>query len=87
MQLFYLCSNNIIKTMLKTIIISIILLAIAIVLMGVRVFFTKKGVFPNTHISNSKPMQDRGITCASSQERDSRNHVSPIQEMLQSDNL
>lgn len=73
--------------MLQTIITSIIVLAIAILLMGIRVFFTKKGSFPNTHISNSKPMQDRGISCASSQERHAREHVSPVMEMLKSENF
>ncbi len=73
--------------MVQTIIISIIVLAIAIMLMGVRIFFTKNGTFPNTHISGSQPMKDRGITCASSQERDARVHVSPIMEMLKLDNL
>ena len=73
--------------MVQTIIISIIILAIAIMLMGVRVFFTKKGSFPNTHISASQAMKDRGITCASSQEREAREYVSPIQEILKSDNL
>ena len=72
--------------MLQTIIISFIILSIAILLMGVRIFFTKKGTFPNTHISGSQAMKDRGITCASSQERDIQNHVSPILEMLKSDN-
>ncbi|HHW81774.1 MAG TPA: hypothetical protein GX746_08815 [Bacteroidales bacterium] len=73
--------------MVQTIIISIIVLAIAILLMGVRIFFTKKGSFPNTHISASQAMKDRGITCASSQEREAREYVSPIQEILKSDNL
>ena len=73
--------------MLKTIIISFILLAVAILLMGIRIFFTKKGTFPNTHISGSQAMKDRGISCATSQERQIHNHVSPIQEMLKSDNF
>lgn len=73
--------------MLQTIIISVIVLAIAIMLMGVRIFFTKKGTFVNTHVSGNQAMKDRGITCASSQERDAREHVSPIMEMLKSDNL
>ena len=73
--------------MVQTIIISIIVLAIAIMLMGVRVFFTKKGNFPNTHISASQAMKERGISCASSQERDIRNYVSPIKKMLESENL
>lgn len=73
--------------MLQTIIISVILLAIAIMLMGVRVFFTKKGTFVNSHISGSQAMKDRGISCATSQERDQQEHVSPIIEMLKPDNL
>jgi len=73
--------------MLQTIIISIIVLAIAIMLMGVRVFFTKKGSFPNTHVSNSQPMKNRGISCASSQQRHVQTYVSPVQEMLKSDNF
>ena len=73
--------------MVQTIILSIIVLAIAIMLMGVRVFFTKKGTFVNTHVSGNKAMIDRGISCASSQEREAREFVSPIEEMLKSDNL
>ena len=72
--------------MLKTIIISFVLLAVAILLMGMRIFFTKKGTFPNTHISGSQAMKDRGISCATSQEKHNHNHISPIQEMLKSDN-
>ena len=73
--------------MLQTIIISVVILAVAILLMGVRVFFTKKGSFPNTHVSSSQAMKDRGITGASSQEREAREHVSPVMEMLKSDNF
>ena len=73
--------------MLQTIIISFILLAIGVFLMGMRVFFTKNGSFPNTHISGSQAMKDRGISCATSQERDIHKHVSPVLEMLTSDNF
>ncbi len=73
--------------MLQTIIISFILLAIGVFLMGMRVFFTKNGSFPNTHISGSQAMKDRGISCATSQERDIHKHVSPVLEMLKSDNF
>ncbi len=33
---------------------TIIIVLIAILLLGIRVFFTKNGKFPNTHIGNSK---------------------------------
>ena len=62
-------------------------MAIGVFLMGMRVFFTKNGSFPNTHISGSQAMKDRGISCATSQERDIHKHVSPVLEMLKSDNF
>ena len=73
--------------MLKTIVIAAVLLFIAILLMGVKVFFTKKGTFPNTHISGSKAMQERGISCATSQMNEIHTHTSPIQEMMKQDNF
>jgi len=48
---------------------TIIIVLIAILLLGIRVFFTKNGKFPNTHIGNSKVMRERGIGCATSQDR------------------
>lgn len=58
--------------MWTTIIISGVLLIIAILLLGVRVFFVKNGKFPNTHIGSSKAMRDRGIGCATSQDREAQ---------------
>ncbi len=57
--------------MLKQFIIVLVIVAIAIVLLGVRVFFTKKG-FPNIHIGSSKAMRERGIGCATSQDREAQ---------------
>ncbi len=58
--------------MFETIVISAILLIIAILFLGVRVFFVKGGRFPNSHIGNSKAMRDRGIKCATSQDREAQ---------------
>lgn len=56
--------------------------------MGVRVFFSRKGTFPNTHISGNKAMQERGISCATSQEKELHHRrKSPIEEMIKQDNL
>lgn len=44
------------------------LIGIAVVLLGVKIFFTKGGKFPNTHIHNNKEMRRRGITCAKDSE-------------------
>ena len=59
--------------MIKTILVGIIVLFIAILFMGIKVFFTKKGKFPDLHISNHQAMKDRGISCATSQDRESFN--------------
>lgn len=72
---------------MKVLIFGFVLLMIAILLMGVRVFFTKKGEFPNTHIGASKAMQDRGIHCATSQDREMSERESPVQQLLKSEKL
>ena len=47
--------------MLDTILITLLIVAICIVLLGVKVFFVKGGRFPNGHVSGNKAMRDRGI--------------------------
>ena len=56
--------------MLKVIVVSAVLLLVAVLLLGVRVFFVKGGQFPNVHIGGSKAMKERGIGCATSQDRE-----------------
>ncbi len=73
--------------MLQTLIIGIALGFIVVLLMGVRVFFTKNGEFPNTHIGASKAMQDRGINCATSQDTEYRYKESPVRNLMKKDNL
>ncbi|MCQ2349322.1 MAG: hypothetical protein MJZ98_02440 [Paludibacteraceae bacterium] len=58
--------------MLYTFIVIGVLVALAFLLLGVKVFFVKGGRFPNTHIGASKAMKDRGITCAQSQDREAQ---------------
>ena len=72
---------------MKIVIFGFALLLIAVLLMGVQVFFTKKGEFPNTHIGASKAMQDRGIHCATSQDREWSRKESPVEQLLKSDKL
>ncbi len=55
--------------MLEAFIISAILLFTAILLLGVRIFFVKGGKFPNTHVGGNKALRDKGIGCATSQDR------------------
>lgn len=68
--------------MIKTLLLGIAILFIAIMLMGIKVFFTKKGEFPNTHIGGSKAMRDRGISCATSQDREASNRESLIEQIV-----
>ena len=56
--------------MLGTLLITLLIVAICIVLLGVKVFFVKGGKFPNGHVSGNKAMRDRGIGCVQSQMND-----------------
>lgn len=49
---------------MKTLLFTVALLALALVLLGVKIFFVKGGKFPNTHIHSNPEMKKRGITCA-----------------------
>ena len=50
----------------------ILLLAAAFILLSVRVLLKRNGRFSNQHISQSKTMRERGIHCATSQDREAR---------------
>ena len=58
--------------LIKTILITCIFVAIAFILMGLRVFFTKNGRFPDTHIGGNEALRKKGITCAKTQDREAR---------------
>lgn len=49
---------------MEILLVSIALVGVAVLLLGVKVFFVKGGKFPDTHVHNNKAMRDRGITCA-----------------------
>ena len=58
--------------MIETILITLLIVAISVVLLGVKVFLLKGGRFPNSHVSGSKAMRERGIGCVQSQDREAR---------------
>ncbi len=60
--------------MLKTILITVLIVAICMALLSVKILFKKNGRFPNTHVSGSKAMRERGIGCVQSQDREARKH-------------
>lgn len=58
--------------MLDTILITLLIVAICIALLGVRTFFVKGGKFPNSHVSGNKALRKKGISCAQSQDKEAR---------------
>ncbi len=55
------------------ILLSVILVLLSILLLGINVFFTKGRRFPNAHVSANKTLKDKGIHCATTQDREERN--------------
>ena len=53
--------------------ITVFLIAICVLLLGFRVFFTKNGKFPNTHVEGNKALKEKGITCMKRQDREDFN--------------
>lgn len=47
---------------------TVALLGIAVMLLGIKIFFFKKGKFPHTHIHGNEEMQKRGINCVQDDE-------------------
>ncbi|MFY9597900.1 MAG: hypothetical protein WAP53_05905 [Dysgonamonadaceae bacterium] len=72
--------------MIKTILIGAGILFIAVLLMGVKIFFTKEGKFPDIHIGDNKAMRERGIGCATSQDAQIRSKINPVKQLLKSQN-
>ena len=58
--------------MLKLFIVSFILLLVGVLILGYRIFFTKNGQFPNIHIGGNEHLKSKGVSCATSQDRDAQ---------------
>lgn len=37
-----------------------------------KIFFTKRGTFPNIHIGGSKALKEKGVSCATTQDREAQ---------------
>ena len=62
--------------MLNTILFTALIIAAAVVLLGIKVFFVKGGKFPDPHIGHNAEMRKRGISCASATDAEERNRKS-----------
>ncbi|MDR0892158.1 MAG: hypothetical protein LBN24_06040 [Mediterranea sp.] len=58
--------------MVETILVTLLIVAISLLLLGIRVFFTKDGKFPNEHVSHNEALRSKGIGCAQSQDREAQ---------------
>lgn len=58
--------------MFKTILITLLIVAISVALLSVKIILKKNGRFPNTHVSGSKAMREKGIGCIQSQDREAQ---------------
>lgn len=54
--------------LMKVLLLTLAIVGLAVLLLGVKVFFVKGGRFPNTHIHDNAEMRKRGITCARDKE-------------------
>lgn len=61
------------KSMIHLILLTIVITAACVLLLGIRVFFTKKGKFPNTHVGGNPHFRKKGISCAKSQDLEDQN--------------
>ena len=58
--------------MIETLLISVLIIAIAMIFFIVRVLFVKQGEFKSQHIHDSEAMKERGIHCVMDQDREMR---------------
>lgn len=58
--------------MIKTLLLTVLIIAIAVVLLSVKVLLKKNGRFSSIHIHDSAAMKERGIHCVLDQDREAR---------------
>jgi hypothetical protein len=73
------------KTTLLTLGVSLVILLIAVIAMAFRPLFLKKR-FPNIHIGGNKALKERGISCATSQDREAQNQAKKHNYKYKTDN-
>jgi hypothetical protein len=62
--------------MLYTLLLTLLIVAICLMMLGVKILFVRGGRFPNTHISGNKALRERGINCVQSQDREAQRRQS-----------
>ncbi len=57
--------------------ITVVIVALAIMLLGVQTFFSRRKKFPHTHVGGNKEMAKRGVFCVQTQDAMERKGVRP----------
>lgn len=56
--------------MIESLLLSVLIIAIAMVLLAIRVIIKKNGVFKSQHIEDNPYLKEKGIHCVLSQDRE-----------------
>ncbi len=57
---------------MKVFLLAIVIVAIAVVGLAISIIVKKNGKFPELHIGRNKELKKRGISCATSQDKQAR---------------
>ncbi|KAA6341069.1 hypothetical protein EZS27_011106 [termite gut metagenome] len=58
--------------MFHTLVITLLIVAISVLLLGIKIIVLKDGKFPNGHVGSNKALRDKGISCVQSQDKEAR---------------
>ena len=58
--------------MIKTLLLVVLIIAIAMILLCVKLIFQRDGKFSSMHIHDSEAMRERGIHCVIDQDKEAR---------------
>jgi len=64
--------------LISTVLVVVVLLALAFAGMAIQTIFSKRKKFPNIHIGGNRNMMERGITCAQSWDKMEQQKVRQI---------
>lgn len=57
--------------------VTLVILALAILMLGVQTFFSKRKKFPHTHVGGNREMAKRGVYCVQTQDAMERRGIQP----------
>lgn len=67
--------------MWQVLLLTIVLMGIVFVLFAIRIILQKNGKFPNSHIGGNKALNDKGIQCATTQDKLARKEALKIKPL------